>query len=240
MADALTRTRFTPRAADRLRAAIADAGGVEVFAIGELDAEGRVVDIEVHCRGNDTAVPALLRKPRSGQVVIHNHPSGVLQASAADLHLAGVYGDDGVGMVITDNAVRRALWVVEPQAPRRRVEVDDAEVRAFFDERLPAVVPGWEPRPGQADMAVAVLHALQEGRPDAPVVAALEAGTGTGKSLAYLVPAALWAQANEARVAIATYTITLQGQLAGSDLPLLQRAGLDLPWAVLQGRGNYV
>jgi len=240
VADPLTRTRFTEPAAERLRAAIADAGGIEVFAVGELDAEGRVADIEVHCRGNRGAVPVLLRKPRPGQVVIHNHPSGVLQASEPDLHLAGVYGDDGVGMVITDNAVRRALWVVEPQAPRPRVVVDDALVRAFFDERLPAVVPGWEPRPGQADMAVAVLHALQEGRSGSPVVAALEAGTGTGKSLAYLVPAALWAEANDARVAIATYTIALQGQLASSDLPLLARAGLDLPWAVLQGRGNYV
>lgn len=240
MADPLTRTRFSDAAARQFREAIADAGGVEVFAVGSLDADGRVVEVEVHCRGSRNAVPVLLRKPTPGQVVIHNHPSGVLEASDADMHLAGVYGDDGVGMVITDNAVARALWVVEPHGARKRVEVPDAAVRAFFDQALPAVLPGWEPRPGQAEMALAVLDALQAGRPQAPVVAALEAGTGTGKSLAYLAPAALWAQANEGRVAIATYTIALQGQLAASDLPLLARAGLDVPWAVLQGRGNYV
>ena len=121
-------TRFTEQAAQRFSAAIADAGGIEVFAVGRLDAEGWVADIEVHCRGNRQAVPALLRAPRPGEVVIHNHPSGVLEASAADLHLAGLYGEDGVGMVITDNAVARALWVVEPHRRVRR-PVDLEQVR---------------------------------------------------------------------------------------------------------------
>ncbi|MCK6506147.1 helicase [Myxococcota bacterium] len=232
-------TRFTPPAAEAFAAAIADAGGVEVFAVGRLDADGRVAEIEVHCRGNASAVPALLRAPRPGEVVIHNHPSGLLQASEADLHLAGRYGEDGVGMVITDNLVRRALWVVEPT---RRVQrpVDPAEVRDFFERALPRALPGFEARPGQLEMALEVARAFSEGHKERPVVAALEAGTGTGKSLAYLVPAALWALANDARVAVATYTITLQGQLAESDLPLLGRAGLQVRTAVLSGRGNYL
>lgn len=232
-------TRFTPQAAQDFAAAIADAGGVEVFAVGRLDGEGRVAEIEVHCRGNTGAVPALLRAPRPGEVVIHNHPSGLLQASDADLHLAGRYGEDGVGMVITDNPVRRALWVVEPMRRDRR-PVDPAAVRDFFERALPRALPGFEARPGQLEMALEVARALSQGSKERPVVAALEAGTGTGKSLAYLVPAALWAQANDARVAVATFTITLQGQLADSDLPLLTRAGLDVRTAVLSGRGNYL
>ncbi|NOY26500.1 MAG: helicase [Oligoflexia bacterium] len=232
-------TRFTLPAARSFRAAIDDAGGVEVFAVGRLDAEGRVAEVEIHCRGNTTAVPALLRAPRPGEVVIHNHPSGVLQASQADLHLAGLYGEDGVGMVITDNAVETALWVVEPSLRQRR-DVDLDQVRAFFLHALPKVIPGWESRAGQVDMAIAVARALNDGRKERPVVAALEAGTGTGKSLAYLVPAALWAKANDSRIVIATYTINLQGQLAHSDLPMLARGGLDVRAAVLSGRGNYL
>ncbi len=229
-----TETRFTAQAAATFAAAIAEAGGIELFAIGRVDEEGQVCDLEVHCRGQIDAVPALLKRPRTGEVVIHNHPSGVVQASDADMRLAGLYGDDGVGVVITDNAVTRALWVVEPHV-RRSKPVDPARVRRFFDQVLPRALPGHEGRPAQAEMALAVTEALNQEQ-----LAVLEAGTGTGKSLAYLLPAAVWALQNEARVVISTFTITLQGQLAKSDLPVLQRAGLRLRVALLKGRRNYL
>ena len=82
------KTRFSFEAADKLRNAIAEAGGVEVFAIGRMGIDQRVADLDIHCRGNKTSVPALLRTPRPGEVVIHNRPSGVLEASQADMHLA--------------------------------------------------------------------------------------------------------------------------------------------------------
>lgn len=227
-------TRFSPEAAARYRTAIEEAGGIELFAIGNLDGNGQVVDLEVHCRGQRDAVPALLRRPQPGQVVIHNHPSGVVQASEADMRLAGLYGDDGVGVVITDNAVREALWVVEPLV-RTRKRVDPDRIRRFFSEVLPRVMPGHEARESQVQMALRVAEALNDDE-----VQVLEAGTGTGKSLAYLLPATLWAMRNNSRVVISTYTITLQGQLATSDLPVLRRAGLRFRSAVLKGRNNYL
>lgn len=227
-------TRLSPEAADALRTAIREAGGIEVFAIGRTDAEGRVTDLEVHARGNEGAVPAFFTRPKPGEVVLHNHPSGVLRASDADMALASRYGEDGVGVVIVNNAVTEALWVVEPLI-RKAVKVDDAEVEAFFREALPAALPGYEARPGQVEMARDVARALNHGD-----VAALEAGTGTGKSLAYLVPAALWALKNQGRVAVATFTITLQGQLVSSDLPALARGGLPVKYALLKGRTNYL
>lgn len=227
-------TRFNPEAAEALRAAIAESGGVEVFAIGRTDEQGRVNDIEVHARGNAEAVPALTSRPRPGEVVIHNHPSGVLQASEADFALAARFGEDGVGVVIVNNAVSEALWVVEPHR-RERVRVTQDEVEAFFLDALPRALPGYEPRPGQLEMARSVCEALNEGD-----IAVLEAGTGTGKSLAYLVPAALWATKNQGRVAVATYTLTLQGQLMSSDLPALSAAGLSVQVALMKGRTNYI
>jgi len=227
-------TRFTAVAASRFRTAIAEAGGIELFAIGKVGPERQVTDLEVHCRGQIDAVPALLKRPRAGEVVIHNHPSGVVQASDADMRLAGLYGDDGVGVVITNNAVTEALWVVEPHVTVRR-PVDPAQVRRFFEGVLPRVMPGHEPRPAQTHMATQVASALSE-----PHTTVLEAGTGTGKSLAYLLPAAIWAIRNESRVAISTYTITLQGQLATADLPVLERAGMRFRAAVLKGRSNYL
>jgi ATP-dependent DNA helicase DinG len=91
---------------------------------------------------------------------------------------------------------------------------------------------GGEPRPGQSAMAEAVARAIDRRR---HVV--VQAGTGTGKSLAYLVPAVL----SGARVVVATATKGLQDQLAGKDLPFLaEHLDTDVSYAVLKGRSNYV
>jgi len=233
MEHGMSDARMAPQAAEVLRAAIVDVDGDEVFAIGDV-ANGQIVAVEITCRGNEDRVPALLGRPRPGQVVIHNHPSGNLQPSEADLYLAGKYGEDGIGVVIVDNDVQRSRWVVEPHVSQA-ISIDDATVTAVFREAFPRVMPDHEVRPAQIEMAVEVAHALNDEK-----VSILEAGTGTGKSLAYLVPAALWARANEAKVVVATHTLTLQGQLASSDLPLLPKAGLPLKWATLRGRSNYL
>jgi len=231
--------RFTPEAAAALRRAIAEAGGVagqtvEVFAIADVDAGGRVCRVEIHCRGTSDAVPAMLRRPRAGQVCIHNHPSGNLTPSRADFELAHRYGDEGVGVVIVDDDVRRDNWVVEPARPRA-APVDRDRLEAFFTEDLPRILPGCERRDGQLAMAMSVADALDEGG-----VLIAEAGTGTGKSLAYLAPAVLWAVANDTKVAVSTHTIHLQSQLLTSDIPLLRRAGIEFSSALIKGRGNYI
>ena len=228
------KTRFSYEAAEKLRRGITEAGGVEVFAIGRMGLDQHVCDLDIHCRGNRDSVPALLKTPRPGEVVIHNHPSGVLEASGADMQLAQLYGDDGIGVVIVNNAVSSALWVVEPRV-RRVQHLDPESVRAFFLDKIPQAIPDFEQRDGQVQMAMDVAHAFNEGS-----VSMLEAGTGTGKSLAYLVPSALWARENDARVAISTFTIALQGQLMRSDLPILKRAGLDIRFASMMGRHNYL
>lgn len=98
----------------------------------------------------------------------------------------------------------------------------------------------YEMRTGQIQMAQHVARALSQG--DHML---LEAGTGTGKSLGYLAPAALWSVANHRRVVIATNTITLQEQLLEKDLPhllaVLQTDAQPLPnTALLKGRSNYL
>jgi ATP-dependent DNA helicase DinG len=224
--------RFTPDARAALRKAILDAGGVEVFAICDV-VDGKIAHVTVTCRGTEDAVPALLERPATGQVVVHNHPSGVLLPSGADMALAARYGDDGVGVAIVDNQVAYVQVVVEPHA-RPAVPVNPDEVRHIFEQVLPAAAGGGERRPAQLQMALGVAEALSSGQPFV-----VEAGTGTGKSLAYAVPAALWARDNVGRVMISTYTRQLQSQLVRSDLPMLARLGVDVPFALLQGRSNY-
>ncbi|MFT4621607.1 MAG: ATP-dependent DNA helicase DinG [Myxococcota bacterium] len=226
-------SRILPDAADALREAIRRAGGVEVFAIGDVT-DGAVTAITVTCRGQEDRVNALVDRPRAGQVVLHNHPSGDLRPSDADMQLAGIYGDDGVGFVIVDSTVHRSNWVIEPYV-RRASPVDRDRLDRFFTVDLPRVLNTTERRPAQIAMAHRVADALEGERP-----LLVEAGTGTGKSLAYLVPAALWATANDAKVVVSTYTKALQAQLLGSDIPLLGRSGIEVRTAILQGRNNYL
>ena len=106
--------------------------------------------------------------------------------------------------------------------------------RAFFEPggRLEQVLPGYEARPEQAALAAAVELALASGQ---HLLA--EAGTGTGKSLAYLIPALESGQ----RVVVATATKALQEQLLGKDVPTAAAAlGREVQVAVLKGRQNYL
>lgn len=97
-------------------------------------------------------------------------------------------------------------------------------------------VPGYEYRAQQEDMLLAVVDAFNYG---SHVI--VEAPTGTGKSVAYLIPAAFWAAQNGRRVVISTNTINLQDQLINKDIPELQRIlPFELNACVRKGRSNYI
>ncbi|HUX06700.1 MAG TPA: ATP-dependent DNA helicase [Acidobacteriota bacterium] len=106
-------------------------------------------------------------------------------------------------------------------------------VRAFFSPggALSKRLDGYEARPSQAKMALACLEALVG---DGALIA--EAGTGTGKTLAYLVPAL----ATGKRIVVSTGTKNLQEQLFFKDLPFLASLGGSFKAAVMKGRGNYL
>jgi ATP-dependent DNA helicase DinG len=99
----------------------------------------------------------------------------------------------------------------------------------------------FEFRPQQQQMAVAVARALQDGGH-----LAVEAGTGVGKSLAYLIPAILFAVEHKKKAVISTHTINLQEQLTEKDLPMLTGVLAALPepvkfsFTMLKGRANYL
>lgn len=98
--------------------------------------------------------------------------------------------------------------------------------------RIVSAMPGAEERQGQIDMVYSVASAVDAGR---SVI--VQAGTGTGKSLGYLVPAILSGK----KTVVATATKALQDQLNRNDLPLVAaHIGRDVTWAVVKGRANYV
>src|SRR5881392_1313842 len=110
-------------------------------------------------------------------------------------------------------------------------------VRAFFSEngRL-SKAKNFEFRPQQQEMAVAVAKALEEERH-----LVIEAGTGVGKSLAYLAPAILFALEHHKKAIVSTHTINLQEQLLHKDIPILKKVlPVEFEAALMKGRQNYL
>ena len=110
-------------------------------------------------------------------------------------------------------------------------------VRAFFSENGPlSKAKNFEFRPQQQEMAAAVATALEEERH-----LAVEAGTGVGKSLAYLTPAILLAIEQHKKAIVSTHTINLQEQLLYKDIPILKKIlPVEFEVALMKGRQNYL
>jgi len=110
-------------------------------------------------------------------------------------------------------------------------------VRTFFSENGPlSKAKNFEFRLQQQEMAVAVAHALEEERH-----LVVEAGTGVGKSLAYLAPAILWAIEQHKKAIVSTHTINLQEQLLYKDIPILKKIfPVEFDAALMKGRQNYL
>ena len=216
---------------------IVAAGGNEVFFRGRCEA-AKVVQVKVLARGNQSMTPALSGQVKAGEVVIHNHPSGNLTPSDADLRVASLLGSEDIAFLIIDNLVSKVYAVVEPVEVAVVEPLPSELVDKYFFPAgaLAKVLPSFEFRSEQADLARAVVEAFNR---ESFLLA--EAGTGVGKSLAYLIPAALWAIRHHKRVVISTNTINLQEQLLNKDLPLLtEHLGLPVKAALIKGRGNYL
>ena len=158
---------------------------------------------------------------------------------------AGEAGADILG--IDTQAMEQRLGTYRSlRAKPGRQSIDEESVTALLGEGGPLTkaFAGYEQRPQQVEMAHAVIRALNDGHH-----LMVEAGTGVGKSVAYLLPAMLFALENGSRVVVSTNTINLQQQLVFKDLPTLvaavrgddEKGPLDgLEYAHLKGRGNYL
>lgn len=230
--------KFAPWCIDSLRRIINDYGGCEVFALGTCDASGLVEQLDPIAFGNWTSVPAPAQDARPGQVLIHNHPSGDLEPSDADVSVASNYGKAGIGFYIVDNACEQVRIVVKPFRETKQVPVNTEELAGIFGPKgkLASGMPGYEFRPQQVEMLTLAARAFNENR-----IAVVEAGTGTGKSFAYMAPAITWSQKNKTRVVVSTNTINLQEQLLNKDLPeLSEKLGWKFKAVLVKGRSNYV
>lgn len=212
--------------------------GREVFAVGALDASGIISALEIIARGTEEAVAAPFRFRENAHVLIHNHPSGTLFPSDADIMVAAEAGAEGIGSYIVDNEVSQVMVVAEPARPKTIRPLNADEIAAVLDEggKLSHIMPDFEPRASQVEMAHDVTEVMSDGG-----ILIAEAGTGVGKSFAYLIPALAWAIGNGERVVISTATINLQQQIFKKDFPIVSSLfKKPVKAAVVKGRANYL
>lgn len=226
------------------------------YSLGELCLQLDIPLVDAHRAADDAEATAQLFMRLQQQ--LHQLPEPVLQLLATtsptvDWPLRFLF-EDALEQAPSTQPRRFAsapIWRTPekqhpPALPREPLPVNAVSptlIDHFFASDGPLAAQfgsEFETRPGQLAMAHQVLQALNEGEH-----LLIEAGTGTGKSLAYLLPAACWSVANQQRVVIATNTLTLQDQLLHKELPqlhaLLAAAEVEHPRvALLKGRSNYL
>jgi ATP-dependent DNA helicase DinG len=117
-------------------------------------------------------------------------------------------------------------------------KIDKEKAVALLKQGSPlsSIIKDFEPRDQQHSMLRNIIEAYNENQ-----IALIEAGTGTGKSIAYLIPALLWAVQNKERTLISTHTINLQEQLIHKDIPLAVKAlGIQVKAVLVKGMSNYI
>lgn len=140
------------------------------------------------------------------------------------------------GQLFFSEADGERLPPLELQSSLRSISVERLAALLEEDGLFARAFPGYEYRAEQVQMLRRVAEALNEGEH-----LLVEAGTGTGKSLAYLLPAVTFAVENQERVVVSTNTINLQDQLYQKDIPDLQRLlSLEFRAALLKGRAHYL
>ena len=222
-------------AREKMAYEIAETGGNEVFFRGILDENKIVCDVEVIAKGNRYSVPAILKRIKKNEIIIHNHPSGYLYPSDADVEVASIFANkmDG-GSYIVDNKVENIYIITEAYFDENK----KIDIKPYFEKNglLSQYFKEFEYRDEQLHMATHIEKGLND---EKKVI--VEAGTGTGKTLAYLIPSIQWAVENEKKVIISTNTINLQEQLLNKDIPIVKKImSKDFKYLLVKGRGNFL
>lgn len=121
-------------------------------------------------------------------------------------------------------------------ADYKQIPVESVAEWFCYNGPLARLLPNYEPRKEQVEMACRVINSFNSSEH-----LVVEAGTGVGKTMAYLVPASLWSMANSLPVVISTNTKNLQSQVFEKDLPIIQDAlHKKIRYSVIKGRSNYI
>ncbi len=212
--------------------------GQEVFFGAVFGNENQLISVEPICFGTEDQVFSPPELARKFNAVLHNHPGGDLRPSDQDMTMANYLKNEGIGFFIVNNSGTDLKMVYPPVIIKKSSAIKTDIIAEIFDEGglISKYHDNYEFRHGQKEMALRTIEALNNG-----YVSVIEAGTGIGKSLAYLIPAFVRATENNERVVISTNTINLQNQLIGKDIPFVKKIlKSDIEPVLIKGRRNYL
>ena len=176
-----------------------------------------------------------LTKVSKNEVVIRTTKPNQLYPSDMELELSEeLYNRRNIAYCLLSSDLDDFYFVQDID----RTFLEEVDIKNYFakDGILAKEIKGFEYRKEQEEMAHYIQDAINE---DRKII--IEAGTGTGKTLAYLIPAITWAVANKKKVIIATNTINLQEQLLLKDIPLAKSIiKEDFSYVLVKGRSNYL
>lgn len=230
---------FHPDVIKEIKESIVSHDYAEVFFVGWVDELNVVTECCAVAFGNDEMVPSPLGDALKGDLVIHNHPSGDLRASNADVTVASLLATKKMGFYIIDNHCSEVNVVYKPKP---RISLSIKQLSSIFKNGglLEEYLGYYEDRPEQEILVSKIAKTINQKQ-----ILLAEAGTGTGKSLSYLIPAALWATQSDRRIFVSTHTINLQNQLIQKDAELVSSIvekviGIRPRFALLVGKSNYL
>lgn len=229
---------FSSDVVSQMRKSIEEAEGNEVFFAGRINEDGVVCAVSDAAHGNKMSVLVHREESRSCDVLIHNHPGGNLSPSQADIQVAQNASENAQGFFIINNAVSEVYVVVAPVKPKVIKKIDEQRAGEYLADGGPLSVlsENFEERTVQIELLQQIATAFNENG-----IGVFEAGTGVGKSYAYLIPALIWAMQNQQRVVVSTGTINLQQQLCEKDIPAAEKIiGADVKFLLMKGRQNYI
>ena len=229
---------FTTEIIQFLKSSIQNASGNEVFFTGELDKNHKVCSVKIGSRGNDHSVIVNRTDARNASVLIHNHPNGNLTPSNADLGVASDASEQGKGFYIINNDVTKVYVAVEPVFPVEIKKLDEEKAAFYISDggSLSKMNKLFEERQSQISLLKQICKSFNNNE-----LGVFEAGTGVGKSYAYLIPSVLWSVTNNEKVIISTGTINLQQQLCEKDIPAVEKIlGKKIKFILMKGRQNYI
>ncbi|MFO7814826.1 MAG: helicase C-terminal domain-containing protein [Halanaerobiales bacterium] len=230
---------LTQKIKTKIKDEINQADGNEVFFLLKIDFEKEVVkNLEVLARGNKKMAPAIIDTLPKNSMVLHNHPSGNTTPSGADIQVASELGNKGIGFAISDNDVENIYVLVEPKDIGEVEAINNKKILKYFkdDGPLSKKMKDFEYRNQQLEITEKIINNFNNAE-----LTLIEAGTGIGKSLAYLIPALYWAVNNEQPVVVSTNTINLQQQIIDKDIEFLKNVlPFDFKADLAIGRKNYL
>lgn len=234
----LSNYRFSEETELLIRELISEYDGGEIFFGCHVDEEEVIFNVNPICYGNEEMVLAPYEIAEKYNAVLHNHPSGNVQPSSADMQYASQLKNQGIGFFITNNDVSKIATIIPPVVLKKSNKITETELKEIFEPggKISASKKEYEFRSDQLKMSETIADVFNHNK-----IALIEASTGIGKSLAYLIPAFLYADKNNDRVVISTNTINLQSQLLNKDIPFVKdKLGFSSNACLVKGRRNYL